>query len=253
MIKGLYAAFNGMSSAWRYQQVLSNNIANSNTVGYKREVATNETFEDVLLQQQAGVPAPFSAQVSSTVGRIGTGNFLTGFETDFSNGNFQRTDQELDLALEDGFFAVQGDDGVPYYTRAGRFQRDGTGDLLTTTGLRVLDVNGQPVQVGAGPVRISMDGVITSPDGVEVGQIGVTGFAPGDLERAGEAFFRATNPGTPILGGVRQGVLEQSNADMTMDLTSLLQVQRSYQANQTILARINESLDLATGQLGTWR
>ncbi len=253
MIKGLYSAFTAMDSAWRYQEVLSNNIANSNTVGYKREVATSESFENVLLRQQAALPAPFTARVAAEVGRVGTGSHLTAFETDFANGNFQRTEQELDIALEEGFFAVQGDDGTAYFTRAGRFQRDATGDLFTTSGLRVLGTDGQPINLGTGPVSIGLDGTISNTAGQDIARLQVVAFAPGDLERAGEAYFRAANAGVQVEGGVRQGILEQSNADMTVDLTTLMQVQRSYQANQTILARLNETLDLATSQLGTWR
>lgn len=253
MIKGLYTSFTAMEAAWKYQDVLSNNIANSNTVGYKREVGAMQSFPDVLLSQQSAVPAPIAARIQGIVGQVGTGKFIAEFSTDFTSGDFQQTGEELDLALDVGFFAVQGPGGQPFYTRAGRFQRDSNNDLVTTAGYRVLDEDGAPINLGTGPVIISGDGRITSANDQQVGRLQVVDFTPADLRRAGEAYFRATNGGEQVNGGVRQGFIERSNSELTEDMTAMVAVQRTYQANQSVLSQLDQSLELATAQLGRWR
>lgn len=254
MIKGLYSAFTAMDAAWRYQDVLANNIANANTVGFKREVGAMQSFPDVLLSQQSAVPAPIAARIQAVVGQIGTGKFVAEFSTDFQQGNFQQTAEELDFALDAGFFAVRTLDGEPFYTTAGRFQRDANNDLVTTAGYYVLGQDGQPINLGADPgeIVVTADGVITA-NNQELGRLQVVDFTPADLRRAGEAYFRATNPGQQINGVVRQGVIERSNSELTEDMTTMVAVQRTYQANQSVLSQLDQSLELATAQLGRWR
>ncbi|MFN0146796.1 MAG: flagellar hook-basal body protein [Dehalococcoidia bacterium] len=249
MIKGLYAAFTAMEAAWRYQDVLANNIANVNTAGFKREVGAMQSFSDVLLSQQAPVPAPIAARIQAVVGQIGTGKFIAEFATDFQQGAFQATDNELDLATDKGFFAIQTPDGATYFTRDGRFNRDAAGDLVTSHGYYVLDADGQHINLPAQRVDIGLDGAITR-EGQPIAQLQLRDFTPGQLLRAGEGYFRSAAPGTPVTGGVRQGFIERSNTNMVEDLTTLLAVQRTYQANQTIIARLDDTLEQAAGQLG---
>jgi flagellar basal-body rod protein FlgF len=249
MIKGLYAAFTAMDAAWRYQDVLANNIANVNTAGYKREVAASQSFSDVLLSQQAPVPAPIAARIQGVVGQIGTGKFIAEFQTDFQQGAFQVTDNELDFATDSGFFAVEKPGGEVFYTRDGRFNRDANGDLVTSHGYYVLDADGQHINLPARPIEADLDGNITV-DREFVAQLRQVDFTPLQLTRAGEGYFTATGDGSPVTGGVRQGIVERSNTNIVEDLTTLLAVQRVYQANQTIIAKLDTTLDQAAGQLG---
>ncbi|MGE5596186.1 MAG: flagellar hook-basal body protein [Hyphomicrobiales bacterium] len=251
MIKGLYSAFTAMEAAWRYQDVLANNIANANTAGYKREVAAQQSFADVLLSQQTPVPAPFPSRIQQVVGQIGTGTFLAEFQTDFQTGAFQQTGNELDLATDTGFFAVQDPDGNVFYTRDGRFGRDANGDLVTSQGYYVLDTNGGHIRLPAEPVDIDADGLI-SRNGQPIAQLSLTDFTPNQLERSGEAYFVATSPGVPVEGGVRQGFVERSNSNLVEEMTTLLAVQRTYAANQTILSTLDGTLDQAASQLGNF-
>jgi len=251
MIKGLYSAFSAMEAAWRYQDVLANNIANSNTAGYKREVAAQQSFADVLLSQQAPVPAPLPARIQAVVGQIGTGKFVAEFATDFQNGPLQQTGNELDLATERGFFAVETPDGEVYYTRDGRFGRDANSDLVTSQGYYVLDAQGQHINLPVEPVEVGADGTITR-EGAAIARLQLVDFTPNQLARSGEAYFTATAPGTPVAGAVRQGFIERSNSNLTEEMTSLLAVQRTYQANQTILSTLDTTLDQAAGQIGTF-
>lgn len=251
MIKGLYSAFTAMEAAWRYQDVLANNISNANTAGFKREFATQEPFADVLLSQQAPVPAPISARIQQVVGQIGTGTFIADFATDFGAGIIRETGNELDLALTDGFFQVQGADGTVFATRDGRFGRDAAGDLVTSQGYYVLDETGQHINLPQQAVGVSVDGAIID-NGNEIARLAIVDYTPNQLQRAGEAYFTATGDGQPPVGspGLRQGFLEGSNSNLVEEMTSLLAVQRTYQANQAVLAKLDGTLDQAAGELG---
>lgn len=251
MIKGLYSAFTAMEAAWRYQDVLANNIANSDTAGFKREFATMQPFADVLLSQQAPVPAPLTARIQQVVGQIGTGKFIAEFATDFGQGMIRETGNELDLSLTNGFFHVEGPDGVVFATRDGRFGRDANGDLVTSQGYYVLDESGQRINLPQTRVAFTPDGTILH-NGAEVARLGIQDYTPNQLVRAGEAHFTTTEPGQAPIGGpgLRQGFLEGSNSILVEEMTSLLAVQRTYQANQAVLARLDTTLEQAAGELG---
>lgn len=249
MIKGLYSAFSSMEAAWRYQDVLANNVANANTAGFKREVAAQQSFADVLLSQQAPVIAPLPARIQGIVGQIGTGTFVADFSTDFSSGALQQTGNELDLAAQAGFFAVQDPAGQVFYTRDGRFGRDADGSLVTSQGYYVLDAAGQHITLPATAVSVDQAGAI-SAGGQQIAQLQVVDFAPAQLQRAGEAYFTSSAPGTPITGNVRQGYLERSNSDLVEEMTSLLAVQRAYQANQSVISTLDGTLNQAASQVG---
>jgi flagellar basal-body rod protein FlgG len=238
-----------MDAAWKYQDVLANNIANADTAGFKREVGASQAFSDVLLSQQTAVPAPFPARIAAVVGQIGTGSFMAEFATDFTAGAFRDTGEELDVATDQGFFAVEGSDGQPVYTRDGHFSRDSEGDLVTSQGLYVLDENGQHINLAGGPATIAGDGTVTV-GGQDVARLRVVDFAPADLARTGEGYFSSTAAGVPITSDIHQGVLEGSNTDMVEDMTTLLAVQRAYQASQTVLSTMDQNLDRVASQVG---
>ena len=252
MIKGLYSSFTAMEAAWRYQDVLANNIANADTAGYKREYAVSQPFADVLLSQQAPVPAPLTARIQQVVGQMGTGKFVAEFVTDFGQGMLRTTNNELDFALTDGFFQVQDSEGNVFATRNGRFSRDANGDLVTSQGHYVLDENGQSINMPPTAVSSTPDGAILDNEGNEVARLAILDYTPSQLTRAGESYFSASEPGQPTVGspGMRQGVLEGSNSVLVEEMTTLLAVQRTYQANQAVLARLDGTLEQAAGELG---
>ncbi|MBA4181000.1 MAG: hypothetical protein C0506_10470 [Anaerolinea sp.] len=250
MIKGIYSSFTALEAAWRYQDVLANNIANANTAGFKREVASQQSFADVLLSQQMPVPAPLPARIQAVIGQIGTGTFIAEFATDFQEGTLQPTGSELSLATSAGFFQIESEDGTRFYTRDGSFGRDAAGDLVTTQGYYVLDPDGARINLPATGVVVSPDGVISTEDGTVYGTVATYDFQPAQLQRAGEAYFTSATPGQLVSGGVRQGLVERSNTSIVEEMTTLLAVQRTFQANQTVLALLDRTLDQAAGQLG---
>ena len=250
MIKGLYSSFTALEAAWRYQDVLANNIANANTAGFKREVAAQESFADVLLSRQAPVPAPLPARIQQVIGQIGTGSFIAEFATDYQDGVLQNTGNELDLATTQGFFQVEAPDGQQFYTRDGRFGRDAAGDLVTSHGYYVLNAEGGHISLPAERTSIDLDGNIATGDGNFIAQVATFDFSPTALKRAGEGYFTAETAGQATPGGVRQGFIEGSNTNLVEEMTTLLAVQRTFQANQTVLAKLDGTLDQAAGQLG---
>jgi flagellar basal body rod protein FlgG len=159
------------------------------------------------------------------------------------------TGQQLDFATDDGFFGIQDANGEVFYTRDGRFGRDANGDLVTSHGLYVLADDGSHINLPPGDLTVEPDGTIKAGD-TSVARLGVWDFSPVDLVRAGEAYFQSDAAGTPITTTVRQGFLEASNTNLVEELTTLLAVQRTYQANQTVLSQMDQNLDQATS-LGT--
>lgn len=250
LIKGLYSSFTALEAAWRYQDVLANNIANANTAGFKREIASQQSFADVLLSQHAPVPAPLPARIQQVIGQIGTGSFIAEFATDYQDGAMQSTGNELDLATTEGFFEVESPDGTRFYTRDGRFGRDAAGDMVISHGYYVLNADGGHINLPADRMSIDLDGNIARADGTLIDRVATYDFAPTALKRAGEGYFLASAAGQATPGGVRQGFLEGSNTNLVEEMTTLLAVQRTFQANQTVLAKLDGTLDQAAGQLG---
>ena len=250
MIKGMYSAYSALHAAWEYQEAIANNIANADTVGFKRELALLGSFDNVLLSERTPTPSPLNSRIQQVVGQIGTGTFVAEIVSDFTNGSITPTQRDLDLALDAGFFVVEDEAGEQFYTRDGRFSRDVNGNLVTSHGLSVLDVDGQPIALPGGSLNIDVDGQIVGEDGTAVATIGIVDFEPGQLERAGQAYFQSTEAGTPITGVLTQGALEASNADLLEEMTTLMAAYRTFQANQTIMARLDETLQTATQTIG---
>jgi flagellar basal-body rod protein FlgG len=115
----------------------------------------------------------------------------------------------------------------------------------------VLDENGQHINLPQQAVGVSVDGAIID-NGNEIARLAIVDYTPNQLQRAGEAYFTATGDGQPPVGspGLRQGFLEGSNSNLVEEMTSLLAVQRTYQANQAVLAKLDGTLDQAAGELG---
>lgn len=250
MIKGLYSAYSAMKVAWQFQEAIANNVANTDTIGFKRELALLGSYENVLLSESTPSPAPLNSRIQQIVGQIGTGTFVAEVVSDFTDGAIEETKRDLDLALEDGFFVIEDDEGERFYTRDGRFGRAVDGTLATSQGLFVLDENDQRITLPGGVLTIDESGLIVGADGAEVATLNILDFARTDLLRAGEAYFQSDAQGTPVFGGLVQGALESSNAELIDELTTLMAVFRTFQANQTILAKLDESLQTATESLG---
>lgn len=265
MVKGLYTAWTGMVNEQNRMDVLSNNLANSSTVGYKKQGATAQDFADQLAIK---IKDHSEADMPRTLGVINQGTKIGETYTDYSEGAFEVTDQESNLAIEgDGFFAIaftdrNGNTSVKY-TRNGEFTVDQNGYLVTNDGNHVLTRNGalnsDPGQgnwVRIDPLSsfsIDVNRNIIQND-VTVSSIGLVDFADRNyLSRYGENAYDLVDGGTVqnATGTIRQGTLEASNVNVVDEMVNLIAIQRAYESNQKVIQSEDETLQMAVSQVGS--
>lgn len=255
MVKGLYTAYTGMINEQRRMDVLTNNLANADTTGFKKEGATSQSFDSVLA---------YKIKDTTDVGRYrGIGRMSLGVKTgetytDFSEGSVRETGNSFDLALTDtGFFAVEftnkaGESSVKY-TRDGSFTLTMQGDLVTKDGDYVLDANGRHIRLDPlAEAVITRDGTIYQ-NGSAAASIRIADFANYDyLEHYGENYYQPVEGYTTAQpkGQVLQGYLEMANMQVVSEMVQMISVTRAYESNQKIIQTIDGSLEIAANQLG---
>jgi flagellar basal-body rod protein FlgG len=257
MFRALNVAATGMAAQETNLDTLSDNLANANTTGFKREQAE---FED-LLYQNVRVPGISSTGAAMPVGvQLGSGSRVVSTARSFSEGTILQTGNQLDLAIEgQGFFGVQQPDGSVAYTRNGSLQLDAQGRLVTGSGLPIepgitIPTNATSVTIGAdGTVSVTQPGN-TTPN--QVGKITLSNFPnPAGLNALGHNLFVATassgdavtaTPGTDGLGTIMQNALEGSNVDVVTEMVNLIRTQRAYEVNSKVISAADEMLQKAT-------
>lgn len=277
MFKGFYTAMSGMTAQQRKTEVLTNNMANANTPGYKSDQSTIRSFPDMLMSAitSNGIPTKHGLNVlkATPVGALNTGVYMQETLANYAQGALQQTGLSTDVALIDGqlpidqqsgnpgaiFFRIQHPDGNEAYTRNGNFTLDGQGNLVTSMGLRVLDSNGNPIQLENDKFTISSQGNITDENGVQVAQLGVAFSTNTDvLMKQDNGLFRMLEgealPSAYEVEGVtfsmQQQYLEASNVDASQSMTNLLTAYRAYEANQKVLQAYDKSMDKAVNDIG---
>ncbi len=243
MIRSLWIAKTGLDAQQTNLDVISHNLANVSTNGYKRQRAV---FEDLLYQnmRQPGAQSTQQTQIPSGL-LLGTGVRPVSTEHMFTQGNVQRTDNALDMAINgNGFFQIQMPDGTLAYTRDGAFQRDNTGQIVTSSGYPLSPAITIPQD--AITITISRDGIVsvlqagqTTP--TEVGNVQLATFINnGGLQSVGENLFVETassgaptpnTPGNNGTGLINQGNVETSNVNVAEELVTMIQTQRAYEMN----------------------
>ncbi len=257
MVKGLYAAYTGMINQQNRMDVLTNNLANVNTNGFKKEGATSQSFSDVLA---------FKIKDSTEGGRIarrlGVNNpgvkIGEGY-TDFSQGPLKSTSNTYDMALTDkGFFAVEytNKDGETStkYTRDGNFTMNLNGELVTQDGDYLLNINGERVKVDPliADTQINIYGQIMQ-EGAVVDQIQVTDFEDYNyLVHFGENYYEPIEGAVEIEAAAQiyAGFLETSNISVVDEMVNMITVSRAYESNQKVITTIDGTLEIAANQLG---
>ena len=277
MFKGFYTAMSGMTAQQRKTEILTNNMANANTPGYKSDQSTIRSFPDMLMSAitSNGIPTEHGLNVlkATPVGALNTGVYMQETLANYAQGALQQTGLSTDVALIDGqlpinqqsgnpgaiFFRIQHPDGNEAYTRNGNFTLDGQGNLVTGMGLRVLDSDGNPIQLENDKFTISPQGNITDENGVQVAQLGVAFSANTDvLMKQDNGLFRmlegeALPSAYEVEGvtfGMQQQYLEASNVDASQSMTNLLTAYRAYEANQKVLQAYDKSMDKAVNDIG---
>lgn len=248
MIYGYYQSAAGMMANEYRQSVIANNLANAETIGFKRDVAT---FSERLRADRAGLREGLS---NHDLNGMTGGTWLGRTQTDFSPGSFLRTDQPLDFAIEgDGFFLVE-QAGRPVLTRDGRFVADERGLIRSAVdGAPLLSRGGRPLfsNPRGGVIQVDEDGRL-SQDGAPLGQIAVVDVADRSaLRKVGASRF---DPGTqraePVGSLVRSGALESSGVEPVRELVSMIEAARAYQMNAQMISLQDQSIGRLLSQVG---
>ncbi len=253
-MKALWIAKTGLDAQQTRMAVVSNNLANVSTTGFKKGRAV---FEDLVYQniRQAGGQQAQDAEMPSGL-YLGTGARVVATEKLFGQGNLQQTENAFDVAiLGRGFFQIQLPDGTVSYTRDGSFQINSDGQLVTSSGYQVQpNIN---IPQGAQSVTIGRDGTVSvrlpgQAEPVQVGLLQLADFInPAGLEPLGENLFVETgasgpalegNPGINGLGGLAQGSLESSNVNVVEELVNMIETQRAYEMNSKAISSSDEML-----------
>jgi len=254
----LWAAKTGLDAQQTEMSVISNNLANVNTTGYKQDRAV---FEDLLYQNQTQVGADTSQTTQSPSGlSIGTGVQVVSTEKEYSQGSLTQTGNPLDVAIQgQGFFQIQMPDGTLAYTRDGTFQTNAQGQLVDSSGYVVQP--GITIPQSAQSVTIGTDGTVTAllpgqSTPTQVGQIQLANFInPAGLQPIGQNLLvQSASSGSPLtgtpgvngLGTVAQGELESSNVDVVEELVNMIQTQRAYEMNSKAISTVDQMLQYAT-------
>lgn len=269
MLRSLYSGISGMRGFQLKLDVIGNNIANVNTVGFK---ASRVMFRDILSQTIAGASGPTDEGVGGVNAKqVGLGSTIAAIDTLHTQGSAMTTNVATDLRIDgDGFFAVapSQDAEQRYLTRAGNFTVDAAGFLVNPEGMYVLDEGGDPINItdlGITAFTIAPDGQIigVGADGVQtatgvyIGVVTVTN--PGGLEKIGGNLYRLTpnaSPETDVTaligraadpergsGAIVSGQLEMSNVDLTNEFTEMIVAQRGFQANSRIITTSDSILE----------
>lgn len=256
MVKGLYTAYTGMIHQEHRMDVLTNNLANANTNGFKKEGATAQSFDAMLALKIKDTSENY--RNAKRLGYNNPGVKIGEGYTDFSEGPMKETGNTFDLALTDkGFFAIEfvnknGDSSIKY-TRDGNFTLDADGYLRTQEGDWVLNTEGQRVQMSTtAETQINISGQVIQ-DGQVVDTIQVTDFEDYDyLTRYGENYFEPIDGATQTEAPARvyAGFLESSNMSVVDEMVEMIAVSRAYESNQKVITTIDGTLDIAANQIG---
>lgn len=257
MMRALYTAASGMIAQQYNMDTISNNIANVNTTGFRKNVAR---FQDLVYQELRAPGSPVGASVVPTGQDVGLGVKVGSSEKLFTQGSLAETDNPLDIAIQgDGFFQVTLPDGTTSYTRDGSFKRDANGSMVTSDGYFV-----QPqitIPQNATSVQVGPDGTVTAvipgtAQPQQLGQIQLARFVnPAGLSPiGGQNLYTATaasgapivsQPGLNGAGSLQGGYLENSNVQIVNEIVNMIVAQRAYEANSKAISTSDEMLQTA--------
>jgi flagellar hook protein FlgE len=265
MLRSLYSGISGMRGFQIKLDVIGNNIANVNTVGFK---AGRVMFKDILSQTMSGVTAPVAGERGGVnAQQVGLGVSISAIDTIHTPGSAMTTNVPTDLRINgDGFFMVKAnaEQEVAFLTRAGNFMLDATRQLVNGDGMLVMDSEGEPItldeEVKAFSISQAGEIIVVNADGTSessdifIGVVKITN--PAGLEKLGGNMYQVTpnamdggtfEPGLAAdletgTGTIIAGQLEMSNVDLTVEFTEMIVAQRGFQANSRIITTSDEIL-----------
>jgi flagellar basal-body rod protein FlgG len=253
-MQALYIASTGMAAQEQNVNVISNNIANMRTTGYKRQRAE---FQDLLYQEYRRAGATSSDNTQLPVGvEVGSGVRISATPRVMSQGSIVASDKDLDVAVQgEGYFMISRPDGTTGYTRDGSFERDSTGKLVTADGYEVQP--GITIPDNANSITIGTDGTVSAVVGTDttptsLGQLQLARFVnKGGLASVGNNMFQETAGSGPAqvgvpnangIGSISQSYLEDSNVNAVTEISDLIAAQRAYEMNARVVTGADEML-----------
>ena len=266
-----------MTAQQRKTEILTNNMANANTPGYKSDQATIRSFPDMLMSavKSNTIPTKNGLTVNGLkeIGALNTGVYLQETLANYTQGSIYSTGFNTDVALIDTalpvdeasgktgavFFRLENADGNEAYTRNGNFTLDGEGNLVNGQGLYVLSNSGERIQLANDNIQISPEGMVYDENGVQVAQLGVSFSAnPDVLVKLDNGLFQTIDDAplptafgqAGVVFGMQQSYLEGSNVDAGRSMTDLMTAYRAFEANQKVLQAYDKSMDKAVNEVG---
>lgn len=254
MFRGLYTAYTGMLTQQQKMDAISNNLANVDTAGYKKDAMVQNSFKEILTYK---INDPEVAQ-SENIGKMSLGVQVSQVYTDFIQGSLKQTDENNNLALQGtGFFKVgqlneEGTMDVKY-TRDGSFNLNQEGQLVTNDGFSVLGNDDSAILLGLGDYRVNKDGSIYQQDAL-MGQMQVVDFEDlQTLRKEGSSLYSTTEASVEktFEGTVQQGFLETSNANSIQEMVDMIATSRAYEANQKIIQTYDDTMEKVVNNVGS--
>jgi len=254
MDASMWIAKTGLDAQQTRMSVISNNLANVNTTGFKRDRAS---FEDMLYQnlRQPGSQVNAGAQAPTGL-MLGTGVRVVATEKTHTQGSLVTTKNALDLAVQgEGFFQIAQADGTVAYTRDGGFKMSSTGQLVTSNGAALQPAITIPPNVSS--ISVGQDGTVsvetaTGAGSQVIGQIQIARFAnPAGLQSLGQNLMKETTasgapqvsqPGIAGAGHLQQGALEASNVNVVEEMVNMIETQRAYEINSKAISAVDGML-----------
>ncbi|MES9940559.1 MAG: flagellar basal-body rod protein FlgG [Candidatus Thiodiazotropha sp. 6PLUC2] len=261
MYPALWIAKTGLDAQQTNMSVISNNLANVNTTGFKRDRAV---FNDLIYQnlRQVGAQSSENTELPSGL-MVGTGVRVVASQKEHSQGNIVQTGNSLDVAIQGkGYFQVLHPDGNVVYSRDGTFSLTADGNIVTPNGYELQPA--MTVPSNATSLTVGSDGVVSAlvsgnSTPTQIGQIELGYFVnPQGLEPIGDNLFRETNasggvntaiPGSDSTGTLIQGALESSNVNVVEELVNMIETQRAYEMNSKAISTTDEMLSYVNQQL----
>lgn len=247
MIKGIYTAASSMLTHQEKMNLISNNLANVSTSGYKKDEGIQESFPEMMISLLE------KGKQNREIGSLGTGVHLQQTYTDFTQGSFISTGNKLDLAIEgDGFFVLQTPNGLRY-TRNGNFTLNNNGQIVSNQGYPLMGEEG-PLQVIPGREIIITENGQLFFDELQGGRILVVDFPDSNqLSKIGENLYSSDYEAEQQVQGyfIKQGFLENSNVNLVQEMVKMIEASRYYDINQKVITAYDGTLDKVVNSVGS--
>lgn len=252
MLRGIYSSVSAMINLQSSQTVITNNIANVNTTGYKSETLVSKTFDDVLISNNDKYVN--GKGTKQELGVLNPGVKIDEVGTNYNQGTLVETDNETDFALNGkGFFTVRDTEGNVYYTRDGGFKVNSDGYLVNSSGYEVLNSNNQSIYVGNSKISMDSNNNIILDSGMSH-KFNIVDFDDyNSLNKVGQNLYSGDGAKIATNYEVRNKYKESSNVDIIDATSALMSNLRAFEANQKVVQIMDSTLSKIATEIGTVR